>query len=356
MLSLPSPCGSKPRPFRLLAPQIIALATFFALTFGPASHARDPDVFYKDGAYSTFTLADQDTDRYGLNEHPVELSPDDLKPILQAITVRADGLFSNNELETLFSPQQATLLAGQIAKGLQLAGPDQDVTFVMQRRSRRLVLLSGLALTSGRIFFADGKLNIIIGELDRQRNREFERLFDTTGAVQPYALSSGTRKRNSGALKGQLLAYEGLSNQVTSKGKVRTDWILIDVPLALDSLEAQPSLATAGSNGASGAPAAVPAPAPSAGMTSEEAAALQAEQEAMRAEMSRMREQLEAAPSGSSTPAAVPAAATAAPSAPLRVPGTNIEERLRLLIDLYQQGLITEAEYNDKRRQILSEL
>lgn len=354
MLRLLSTCGSRPRPLRLIASQLIALATIFALTVGPASHARDPNVFYKDGAYSTFTLADQDTDRYGLNEHPVELSPDDLKPILQAITVRADGLFSNNELETLFSPQQATLLAGQIAKGLQLAQPDQDVTFVMQRRSRRLVLLSGLALTSGRVFFADGKLNIIIGELDRQRNREFERLFDTTGAVQPYALSSGTRKRNSGALKGQLLAYEGLSNQVTSKGKVRTDWILIDVPLALDSLEAQPSLATAASNGA--APAT--APAPSSGMTSEEAAALQAEQDAMRAEMSRMREQLETAPSpsASSAPAAVPAAAAAAPSAPLRVPGTNIEDRLRLLIDLYQQGLITEAEYNDKRRQILSEL
>ncbi|MEM9385673.1 MAG: SHOCT domain-containing protein [Pseudomonadota bacterium] len=310
-------------------------------------------MFYKDGAYSTFALADQDTDRYGLNEHPVELSPDDLKPILQAITVRADGLFSNNELETLFSPQQATLLAGQIAKGLQLAQPDQDVTFVIQRRARRLVLLSGLALTSGRIFYADGKLNIIIGELDRQRNREFERLFDTTGAVQPYALSSGNRKRNSGALKGQLLAYEGLSNQVTSKGKVRTDWIVIDVDLALDSIEAQPTLATA----AGGAAPAAEVSAPSAGMTSEEATALQAEQEAMRAEMSRMREQLEAAPSNSSSaPAAVPAAASAPPSAPLRVPGTNIEERLRLLIDLYQQGLITEAEYNDKRRQILSEL
>ncbi len=356
MLSFLELRGARPRPLRPIAPQLIVLATILTLA-GNIAEARNDEVYYKDGAYSTFSLSDQDSDRYGLNEHPADLSPDDLQPILQAITHRASGLFSGDGLETLFSPQQATLMAGQIAKGLRRARPDQDVTFVIQRKARKLVLMSGLALTSGRVFYADGKLNLIIGEHDRQRNREYERLFDTTGAVQPYALSSGKRKSNSGALKGDLLAYEGLGNQVTEKGKLRKDWIVIDVPQALASVRAQPAPAAL----ADGQGPLAPAPA-AAGMTSEEAAALQAEQEAMREELSRMREQLEATPSGTGAgpaapAAAVPAAAVApASAAPVRVPGTNIEERLRLLIELYQQGLITEDEYNAKRREILSEL
>ncbi|MEO0972409.1 MAG: hypothetical protein AAFX85_04880, partial [Pseudomonadota bacterium] len=204
-------------PFSALASAllIVASTTFVA----PDAAARNDEIYYKDGAYTSFALTKQDTDRFGANEHPAELSPDDLEPVLRSISVRDDGLFSDASIEPLFSRQQATIMAGQLAKGLRQARPDEDIVFVTQRKARKLVLLNGLALTSGRAFIADGQLNIIIGEHDRQRNREYERLFDTTGAVQPYSLSPGNRKRNSGAIKGDLIAFEGISNQV-AKGKV----------------------------------------------------------------------------------------------------------------------------------------
>lgn len=336
-------------PHRLLA-ALAALITSW-LACGPAVGLGD-DVYYKDGAYTTFELVKQDTGRFGPNEHPVDLAAKDLEPILRAITLRADGLFANGDVAPLFSEEQARLLATWIPEGLRRAGPEQDVLFVLQRRARRLVLLSGNALTSGRVFYADGRLNIIIGEHDRARNREFERLFDTSGAINPYELSPGKRRRNSGAINAELLPFSGVSFN-TIKGNVRDDWFVIDIPQAVAAIEtgdytAPPPDVVAGQ------------PARSDELSSDEAVALQQEQEEMRREMEALREQVAG---GSTAPAeaqeAVPAGGGA--EAPARrgserLPGSDIERRLRLLIQLREDGLITQEEFDAKRRDILSEL
>ena len=327
---------STPSSWKLLG---ILLTALLVATDATAQARRSDGLYFKDGAYNTFQLRKQDTNRFGPNAHPVQLEAKDLEPIFRAISLRAEGLFAGGDVGSLFSQNQATLLATQVSRGLALATPEQDIVFVLQRRARRLVLLSSEALTSGRIFFADGKLNIIIGEFDRARNREFERLFDTTGAVNPYDLSNGNRKRNSGSVNASLIPISGISMAVV-KDKQRSDWFVIDVPEALAALAGEPAPEAAFAAGRAGPVA----PAAPAGVSSDEAQALRTQQEEMQREMARLQEQLDA---GEAAPT---------PPTPVRLPGAEIEERLRLLIKLYDEGLINQQEYDAKRREILSEL
>jgi hypothetical protein len=248
----------------------------------------------------------------------------DLEPVLRAISLSSKKLFGESGIAPVFSEEQARLLATYIPIGLGRATAQQDILFVLQRPARTLGILSNNALTSGRVFYTDGKLNIIIGEHDRGRNYEFERHFETSDTVNPYDLSPGSRKRPSGAIKGDIVPLAGLSSNEV-KGKPRPDWFVIDVPEAIASLQAQPA--------PTAVPAAQTAAAPPAQTTGGAPAA-----------------------GAAAVGAAAGATRTVTPMPPGRTPGTNIEERLRLLIKLYEEGLIDEADFEAKKLEILSEL
>ena len=228
------------------------------------------------------------------NDHPVSVSPAELRRYLASVAVLLPGagapvpLLSDTELKVL---EDAGL------KGLSQAAPDEDVTFAVYGYHPALQgFLKQTKVTTGRMFYQEGRLNLIFGIVQRE-------VLDTEDRrLNPFV--PGSRLTPS-ILDGRITAVAG-GVPFTLK---RPDWLVF---------------APAGS---------VPPP----------------------AEPTKSRPEAVA-------PVVAPAAPVApVPEAPKRVDRPagqtrSLEERLMLLNELKQKGLITEEEYRAKRTRILDEL
>jgi hypothetical protein len=157
-------------------------------------------------------------------------------------------------------------------------------------------------VTTARVFRRDGQLNVIAGLV----RRDFESQFRGSGLL--IAFEPGQRAQ----------AVERSAKLAVAPGsgsQVRDDWIALSTSVAAAAPAAAPAAAT-------------PAVAPAAAAAGAASAAMP------------------------STPAAAPAPAAKDADALYR----STAERLRALEKLRKDGLITEAEYQEKRRQILREL
>jgi hypothetical protein len=253
----------------------------------------------------------QDTKSGGPNDHPIVLDPDQIKGALAALEVRVKP---QEQPISVFISQDLDILGKQISEGIAQAGPDQDVTFavISQRKS-----LYGFAkerrVTTGRVFYREGKLNIIFGNM-----------LDTVGqydgtSAKPLTTQNpvfpGSRIRpvsHSWVLETgpDMRFYSGAD-------KIRTDWVVLD----LASMAAHEAL---GMKPAKEEPAMVQEPAPAPAPVEQAPVAVQPAQPV----------QIVQPPKTSKT----------------------IEERLRILDDLKSKKLITEQEYKAKRANILSDL
>ena len=103
------------------------------------------------------------------NDQPVQIDPLKLRQVLGAIDLWGKkGIFSDDQDTTpVFSASELDILARAIAEGLAQAKPDQDVTFwiVGMHEGTFTKEQEGIA---GRVFYKDGKLNLIFGDLHRQ--------------------------------------------------------------------------------------------------------------------------------------------------------------------------------------------
>jgi hypothetical protein len=213
----------------------------------------------------------------------------------------------------VFTPNELGNLTLYVASGLAKAGPRQDVTF--STIDGRPLAAGGLirkpGVNAGRVFYHDGRLNVIFGELQssyRKKNVYGQRTEDYTPRRQG-SRSEATEQ------KWLLAAGPGLEFHSTHNGNIRNDWVVIDTAVARPEVQRaqQP-----GDSPARQATSAVP-PAP--------------------------------VPDTSTAPAA------AAESAPR--PGAanaDLEQRLRKLKELKDKGLITEEAYRARMQELLSEL
>lgn len=108
------------------------------------------------------------------NQHPVSLSATDVYNTLSAIRYRShrsgnliSSWLDDDDNETFsdhfFVESELRKLAPAISRALALAKPDQDVVFSITGRHSAALGSKSLSST-GRIFFFDGAINIIIGE------------------------------------------------------------------------------------------------------------------------------------------------------------------------------------------------
>jgi hypothetical protein len=179
------------------------------------------------------------------------------------------------------------------------------------------------------MFYQGGKLNVIFGELQsnyRKKNIYGQRDQDFTPRRQ------GTRDKES-EQKLTLTAVPGVALEAA-----RNDWLTIDLAVAGAQAVATSPTSTTGTVAAPQAatraaepppPAPQPAPSPAAG-----AAAV-------------------AAPAAAATPAPQTAPATSS-AADART--ADLERRLRALKEMKDKGLISEEAYNQKMKELLSEL
>lgn len=282
-------------------------------------------VIWSSGINRYIKYVEQDESKFGRNEHPVELNKKEIQLALSALEMPDDGFLASDEAtKNIFTVQQIQLLSEQIPKGLKNAKPEQDITFVLESVETKMLGLKEKTYTTGRIFFNENKLNILIGEYKFFRSDAFEKAYDPGGQGEvPYNFNMGKRSKPSKAFKGMFVNVTGIENKKLNG--IRHDWFVIDVKLAAEAYVAQKNK--------------IENPATKYDKQLEaEAAKLAKQRREMRAEMARMRKEVQDISSKE------PASAK------------SIEERMATLDQLLDKKLITQEEYDSKRKEILSDI
>lgn len=233
------------------------------------------------------------------NDHPAQLASEAINNALAALRIRiVDEDTAAEAQRSVFTAEELRNLAPRIASGLAKAGPRQDVTFSTIASHPRAAggLVKDTGVNAGRVFYDDGKINVIFGELQsgyRKRSVYGQRTEDFT------ARREGSRTK-AAEHEWALAARPGVELRSNADG-VRNDWVEIDSAAV-----------------ASGAAAVSQAP-----------------------------------------PAVTPAAATAAGSGEgpaAAKSGVDLEQRLKTLKELRDKNLISEEVYRAKMQELLSEL
>lgn len=302
---------------------------FLALLCVHAEAVKADETLWDLGLNLYIKLVGQDTSGGAPpNQHPVSLDAKEITNALTSIELWDRHLFKKDELNTAFSSEQARLLGLYLSSGLRKARPDQDIIFALIRREKKYVVIENKAYTAGRAFYANGRLNIILGDFERPPDGFKERAYQSSGISEiQYSFSHGKRSKPSDFDK-QVIASPGIQNYQNGSER-RKDWLVIDVTTASNAY-----LAKYEQNRE-----------PDASEVNQamqmEAAKLAQERREMRLEMARLRKEM--ADGGGRT--------TDKNSGDL-----SMEERFKLLEDLKSQGLITEEEYQSKRKEILNDI
>ena len=232
------------------------------------------------------------------NDHPAQLGMEAITNALGALQVRlVDPDTGTESHRPVFTPDELGNLTPHVASGLAKAGPRQDVTFstIDSRPLAAGGLIRKPGVNAGRVFYEDGRLNVIFGELQsnyRKKNVYGQRSEDFTPRRQ------GSRSKAT-QQKLILAARPGLEFHSTNDGDTRNDWVVIDTAVARSEVQA------------------APAPVPDA----------------------------------STAPAAAAESASKTGAS-----DADLEQRLRKLQELKNKGLISEEAYRAKMQELLSEL
>jgi hypothetical protein len=292
----------------------------------PLSTARADDDLYRSGLNQYIRLAEQDSSGVP-NQHPFNLDARAVSDALSIIQVWEKNWFKPNEAEKVFSTGQAQLLGQYVALGLAKASPAQDIVFALSRTDKTLLGMREMSYTSGRIFHANGKLNVIIGEYKRLPDKFQERVNSSANVMETqYFFGHGKRSKPSD-FKLTIVSGDGVEPHVAGGAK-RRDWLEIDVRQAAAAMTARIAQEKQAAGGAESEAA------------RQEAARLAQERRELRLEMARMRRDMEQNAGGGQV--------TASPA--------SVEERLRTLDELEKKGLISKEEYARKREEILKDL
>lgn len=177
--------------------------------------SKETVVWQSQGEFvSAVAREDQGVGWEAANQHPAFISASKLRAELAALKVK---LPANAKPVPLFAAAQLQTLSEQIPVGLQQAGADQDLVFAV---IDEVPLLLGLAhqdfITTGRVFYRDNRLNLILG-LVREAIKEKDR------RLQPF--TPGSRLR-AAQLPGAVTTSSAAASFVAN----RPDWIALALP------------------------------------------------------------------------------------------------------------------------------
>ena len=283
------------------------------------------------------------------NQHITEISVERVRSMLESMELRSSG---KDKSMPLFNEDEIKILSEYIPVGLALSGPDEDVTFaIIGLYVEALGVLKKREVTTGRVFYQDGRINIIFGDIHRE-------LKETMGVKEDRRLNPflpGSRAGSVGYQDGTILPKPG--GEIFAKN--RQDWVAFQ----LGSAEGQ-ALAQADQETGEETP---PVRRDNTGTLSPAPDHLASGTPKNTVPQAPPAEQKYSPPTAA-TPGYTPA--TVAPrytGSAVRDYRSNaqgaqpavkksIEERLVILNNLRNKRLITEDEYREKRMNILSEL
>jgi hypothetical protein len=316
---------------------IITVFITSLLFFSSAVHAisllgndDDPDVIWKSGVNLYFKYTEQDESGFGKNDHPVDLDEKDISNALQSLNIPDKSFFSSEvDIKPVFPSQQVKLLSENLSKGLKNAKPEQDIIFVMGKSYTKLHFLTERAFVTGRAFYKDGKLNLIIGDYDLGRNEALESVYDPSGKGDvPYTFNLGYRSKSSG-FKQEIIQTAGVENKILAHER-RQNWLMIDVKVAADAFIAKKNSNNKSNDTVNNA------------AIQKEAEQLARDRRQLRLEMAKMRKEMQEG--------------TNKEGMNKEKEQLTTEERLGRLEELHKKKLITEDEYEQKRKEILDDI
>jgi len=287
---------------------------------------------------------DKDHRKAPRNEHPAQVTAPHMAVVLASLqgwrpedspeSTRSVPLFTNEEIST-FAP----LLADALTK----AGPKQDVVFATSGRHEAFSNDS-TRTNAGRMFVTNGRLNIIFGDVLRPGTGD-------VNDISQYSEPHRAGKRLEPTSRDIILSKGVGINYYTIFDRARVDWAVIDVPTLVAAYRG-PELITS--------------PMPSVSASSPPGETLSQENRKLREELARLRKE-EGGVSPSVAPAVVaqpPASgsqpadenATSSAGAPAASAADSLQKRLQLLKELHDKGLISDKEYDAKRKQIIDQI
>jgi hypothetical protein len=202
--------------------------TLLLATTCAAETARDVIVLWS-AEDQWVKIVPQDNPAAPPNEHPAQLATEAINNALAALQVRiVDEDAGTETLRSVFTREELRNLAPQIASGLAKAGPRQDLTFstLSSHPLSTGGLIKDVAVNAGRVFYDNGKLNVIFGELQsnyRKRNVYGQRTEDFVPRRQGSRDQAAEQKLS-------LAPHPGVEVQIGGAG--RNDWIAIDTTVA----------------------------------------------------------------------------------------------------------------------------
>ncbi|GEM_PF-6906640 len=295
---------------------------------------KDPNVFVK---------LSQQADAQ--NQHPSTVSTENLQQFFSNVTYKPS---KNSEQKPVFTETQVKELSTHVQRALSKASTYQDVVFSIDRIEKTFGGLSSTEyLTAGTVFLASSGINLILGDLDRKRDSAYESVYDPTGqGLVKYDLDHGSRQK---ATSDYQLAFAGADKASTNAS---TSWLTVplDTVAEVTSRNAAQKL-----QATTGVPADV--------VKREELDALLEKQaQSVRAEIKQAMTEVQASQAATQSPKVVETnlaqsnSVEQSKSAGKAAPTESLAERFKVLKELRELGLITEEEYQSKRKELLSEI
>ncbi len=326
-------CGTNTTPWRAHAAAGLVAGLLLALgpppfrpceASPPAERAATGAISESSGATVRLVPREHGT---RLNDHPVALSPAQLRDILAAISVFGEPAFlgQGGEPIPIFTQDEASALAPDLASRLAEAAPDQDVAIAVEGLREAFFFAQEPVAIGGRVFYVDRRLNIIFGELHEPAGRPAGAQHPDAGHADAgqaagkrlYPIRIGSRSGEVARHQWRIVPLAGVSFHPASDA-VRADWIEIDIPATIGALRHR-SVAPA-------APVPEAAPGPDS-----EARRLRLERRLEREELTRMHRSLPEIRGDTGS-------------------AGSVQRRFRTLGELKDKGLITPEEYEKRRR------
>ncbi len=274
------------------------------------------------------------------NDHVSEISVDRMRNALASIEILPTG---KDKPIPMFNEDELKILGEYIPVGLALSGPEDDVTFaIIGHYAEALGFLKKREVTTGRVFYKDGQINIIFGDIHRE-------LKETMGVPEDRRLNPflpGSRARIVGIQEGVLVPKEG--GEIFAG--IRNDWIAFPLKASESSVAATATQETGETSTATSQNSGTLSPsAPTGAPTVPQNTAVPARGQQTVAPAAMQRASSPGV--GAQVIAPISPNERTAPSAK-----KSTEERLLILNDLRSKKLISEEEYWRKRGDILNDL
>ena len=280
-------------------------------------------VLWESGLSLYIKIDNQDKGTKQPNNHPATLDAELIDSSLRLLKIWDKSFYEEGDAERVFSIDQTRLLGKHISEGLKLAKPNEDIIFALVSMKKGSIGASEPNFMGGRAFFLNNKLNIIIGDYDKPRDKGMEAAVGSSGVTEiKYYIKDGKRSRASKFNK-NMIQVDGISH-VKINSKIRKDWFTLNLDKTKIIALNQKELRRRGTKEYK-----------QEKLFKDEAAKLAKERREMRLEMARIRKEMKGNNNGTEE---------------------TIEDRLKELKELMDKELISKEEYDKKRTEILNEI